>query len=561
MKLFDFNLNIVKVCAAAVMLTAASAAMAVPATPNIIDYVQPDGSIIKIQLRGDENGHYIQDTHGTPLVKDERGFLMPISSELRSAALVSELPKKKKYLFSGAAFPSEGSPRALVILVEFTDKHFSMLNPNGFYRDMLNKEGFSRYNATGSARDFFVENSSGKFTPDFDVYGPVTLSNAMSYYGSNDSWGYDMHPEEAVVEACKKLDSTVDFSIYDANGDGQIDNVFIFYAGYGEADSGIDDTIWPHSADLDDFELGADFIFDGVKLNRYGMSNEIDYAYKRPDGIGTFVHEFSHVMGLPDLYNTLYLANYTPGEYSTLDYGPYNNKGLTPPHYSAFERYSLGWISPREITSTGTYTLEPLHKSNDAIILHTEKQDEFFLLENRQQECCDKYIPGHGMLIWHIDFVQDIWDKNVVNNTPTHQYVDIVEANRRSYATGEKGYPFPGTSKVTSIDTSTLPALQSWSATALDVTSISNITESTDGLISFRATLRPGASVADVTGSDSLILISGSSIQNISDDSVSIYSVTGARIASVSAGDSIELPCGVYIVNGVAGKSDKIMIK
>ena len=159
-------------------------------------------------------------------------------------------------------------------------------------------------------------------------------------------YGNDQRPEEMIIEACQMLDDTVDFSEYDRDGDGYIDNVFVFYAGRGEASGGASDTVWPHSWDIT-AATSVPYVFDGVRLDRYGCSNE--WEVDRPDGVGTFVHEFSHVMGLPDLYATKYTGAFTPGAWSAMDYGPYNNDGCTPPLYSAFERYSLGWIEPLPI--------------------------------------------------------------------------------------------------------------------------------------------------------------------------------------------------------------------
>ena len=530
-----------------------------PAYPGIIDYVQPDGSTIQIILQGDENYHQTLTPDGTPLQRNAEGFLVPVPESARKNA--PRRKEQKKYLFSGSAFPAEGSPRALVVLAEFVDKKFSMSNPKDFYNRLINEEGFSDYGANGSARDFFVSNSKKKFSPQFDVYGPVALPQSMSYYGENDMWQYDVHPELVCIEACRQLDTEVDFSIYDSDGDGLIDNVFIYYAGYGEADSGLEDTIWPHSADLRDFELGMDYAFDGVILNRYAMSNEIDYQYKRPDGVGTFIHEFSHVLGLPDLYNTTFQASYTPGEYSTLDYGPYNNKGLTPPYYSIYERYSLGWLTPKRITESGYYTLAPIHAGNEGFIIPTEKEDEFFLIENRQQRVWDKYIPGHGMIIWHIDFDQDIWDKNIVNNTASHQYVDLVEADGKAGGATKDADTFPGTGGITSISFETTPALRSWGKKQLEVLAIEEIKEGFKDSLTFYARVNPNSGVdnigADGTGAYS---VSGRQVSNESDSEAIVADITGSVVAQVAPGATVALEPGLYIVYGKEG-SVKAMIR
>lgn len=526
-----------------------TASFAVPATPHVVDYTQPDGSIIKIRIIGDENSHYVTDLEGNRLQSTDDGWLLPDSTTRSSDLAYRGTPK---YLFSGTAFPSFDSPHALVILVSFPDKFFSITNVRDYFHRMLNEEGFSDNGATGSARDFFVDNSNGVFTPQFDVYGPVMMKNQMRYYGANDSQGYDIHPEEMVIEALTALDSTVDFSIYDTDNDGVIDNVYLYYAGYGEADSGIANTIWPHSADIIDFEIG-EYYFDGKLLNRYGMSNEVDYGTRRVDGIGTFVHEFSHVLGLPDLYATSYTGAFTPGEYSTLDYAPYNNQGRTPANYSIFERYCLGWANPRIMTESGRYTLEPIHLSNDGIIIPTEKKEEFFLLENRQKQGYDAYIPGHGMLVWHIEFNQIIWDNNIVNNIRNHQYVDLVEADNKQSEITRAGDTFPGSSFATSFTANTSPALRSRMGKQLYVSAINNIVES-NGTISFDATLDPTgidwSGVNEVLSADICPVTSiGQTLTNNGTTIAEIYNVAGIRVATLSPGESASLPSGIYIAS------------
>ncbi|MDE7402581.1 MAG: M6 family metalloprotease domain-containing protein [Muribaculaceae bacterium] len=395
-------------------------------------------------------------------------------------------------LFESVRFPACGEQKAIVILVEYKDVKFeSGYNPTDYFNRMLNEDNFSDYGATGSAAQYFREQSAGAFRPQFDVYGPVTLSKNMAYYGGNDEYG-DMHPYEMVIEACKLLDSAVDFSEYDRNGDGVIDNVFLFYAGRGEANGGTPDTVWPHSANLDAFGYG-NIRHDGVRLSNYACTNEW-VNWERPDGIGTFVHEFSHVMGLPDLYVTDYSSNaFTPGQWSALDYGPYNNYGMTPPNYGAFERYALGWIKPREVTHAFSGQLEPI-ADNVAGVIRTSRPNEFFLLENRQQTGWDYYIPGHGMLVWHIDYNNSVWNRNAVNNDIAHQYVDIEEADGILSKYNRDGDTFPGSAEKRSFTASTNPSMRAWDGEMINfpLTEI----EENDGIISFN--VLGGGTIADV---------------------------------------------------------------
>lgn len=475
------------------------------AIKTAVDVMQPDGTTLSVTLVGDERAHIRLTSDGMPVVEGKNGYeyaamnsegrlvatgVMAHNVGSRSASEIQALsnisvttaydylsdkeskstransPMRGPGLHS-TTFPSKGEQKGLIILVEFSNRKFgdlvgsnykytkyssSSTPVHDYWQDMTNKPGFNGFGGTGSVRDWFLDNSkdtdgNSQFIPQFDVYGPVTLPKTYSYYGSNDSYNEDARPHEMVEEACKLLDSEINFADYDRDGDGMVDNVYVFYAGYGEADGGPADTVWPHSWDLS--SAGTEFDLDGVTISHYACSNEVDYTSKRPDGIGTFVHEFSHVMGLPDLYSTVYNSAYTPDAYSVMDYGPYNNGGCTPPNYSTYERYALDWIKPDTYGATGEYSISNLADTNKAYIVNTEKTNEYYLVENRQLTGWDKYIPGHGMLIWHIDFKPSIFDANKVNNTPSHQYVDLIEANGKKDTRYADGHPFPGTNGVT----------------------------------------------------------------------------------------------------------------
>lgn len=570
----------------ALLAVTALGASAVRSTPFPIETAQPDGTPITIRLEGDERFRAAYTLDGDLIMKDSEGFycyatvgedgypapstlrVRPMAKPLFSSAQredVKDALRKKldgfvnpRYIFTGNAFPAYGEPRALVVLIEFADKKFTMEDPHAFFDAQLNGENYTTYGATGSAREYFVYNSRGIFKPHFDVLGPVKLENGYAYYGKNTGfYNEDAHPDEMIVDVLKALDADNDFSVYDHNNDGFIDNVFGIYAGYGEADGGGDDTIWPHSADLTDMMKTLPE-FDGVKANRYGVTCELDYSYRRPDGIGTFVHEFSHVLGLPDLYNTNgSSAYYTPGEWSVLDYGPYNNKGRTPPNYSIHERYALDWMKPKELKYTGDYTLEPIDIDNDGYIIPTSKDDEFFLVECRQLKNNDAYIPNEGMLVWHIDFVQKVWDANTVNNTRNHQYVDLVEAdgkpNSSRYDTSSSGDSFPGSKKVTSFGFNTVPALKDWSGKFLGV-EFSDIRLNSDGTVSFHIDGEDPSGVATVGGTSESVRAAGGLLTTTSEGECAVYDLTGRRIGTVSAGSPLSLHGrGLYIVTLPSG--------
>jgi M6 family metalloprotease-like protein len=520
---------------AAAALCISLAASAVPAKRDKHIVTQPDGTTLTIYKIGDEHCNYTLTADNKFIVKDANGQYsyanidtdgMIISSNVKAidAAVrpaahaaylhdISDIDEEtvtaKRLARPGARtqaralgdastqsgmgvmnnFPTKGKIKGLIILVQFQDTVFHAdsyykTNAKDYFTNMMKQTGFSEYGGTGCAEEYFKDQSMGQYTPEFTVVGPYTVSQKASYYGGNDMYGYDLYPEQMVSEACQLADKDVNFADYDNDGDGNCDYVFVFYAGQGAATYGGDDTIWPHASKLS--YGNCSITLDNVTINSYACTNE--WENNRPDGVGTFVHEFSHVMGLPDLYNTTNSAvYYTPCYYSVLDYGPYNNDGCTPPNYTVFERNAMGWIDLKVLDGADSYELDNI-STNDGCIAQTTKSTEFYLFENRQLTGWDKYLPGHGMLIWHIDYVPSYWTNNQVNTNQSHQYVDIVEANNQtsSYSPDKTimaGWTWPGTSNVTSFTSTTTPAFKDWNGNAINLP-ITNIAEA-NGIISF----------------------------------------------------------------------------
>lgn len=577
-------------------------AFAVKARQGLIDFTQPDGTEIRIQLFGDETFHYAATPGGELLlpgvdgrleyaVKDKNGVAvasgvsasLPVTSLVGTPVRGNEYATKilansqnmltrsggrrvvnraaaeagiPKYRYESCAFPASGSPHSLVVIVEYQDVPFTVSNPQEYFQEFLNGEDFNKDGGTGSCRQYFTDNSNGIFTPTFDVYGPVKLSQNRKYYGG----GNEFNANQMVVEAVKFLDDMVDFSQYDHNDDGYVDSIYIIYAGQGEADGGPAESVWPYSWDLEEERVYLEA--DGVKFNAYGCSNEID-GKRKPAGIGTFTHEFCHVLGLPDLYNTN--NDYdptTPLTWSVLDNGPYNNDGRTPPNMSSFERYSLGWLNPDEIVKSGNYELPYLADNNSAYIMTTEENpDEFYIMDYRLLEGWDLYLPYHGMLIWHIDFQQSRWTNNTPNNTRSHQLVDLVRADDMKDMTSLDGDPFPGRRKQkTEFSFTSTPALKSWGGAALNVTSISDIREEGRSAY-FTATVsenREGENTGIGLTPDAMMQgfrVEGNRIFADS-GAVAVYDITGRLIASATPQAPAILPAGLYIVGG-----RKILVK
>lgn len=454
------------------------------------------------------------------------------------------IPNERGYgLFPDACFPSIGDQKALVVLVEYADVKFDdRYDPHDYFSRMLNEDGFSDLGGTGSAAEYFRLNSNNMFKPVFDVYGPISLKYEQAYYGGNLFTYNDMHAPEMIIEACDILEPEIDFTEYDRNNDGYVDNIFVIYAGAGEATGGGPDTVWPHSWNLNESGYREMWV-DDVCVNNYGCTNEWS-VFDRPDGVGTFIHEFSHVLGLPDLYATSYNGAFTPGEWSALDFGPYNNNGCTPPLYGAFERYALGWTTPIEMTAGESITLPPVIE-NEFIIIPTPKDSEYFLLENRQQTGWDEFIPGHGMLIWHVDYDNDVWGTNTVNNNPGHQYCDIEEADRIQSEDTRDGDAFPGAAGITTFSAKTRPAMKTWDKVALDFV-ISNIREE-DGMIIFDVTNSGQSGVSDAVMASEGITCKGREISIASNDVLIVYDMSGVEIARGSK--TVTVPSkGLYLV-------------
>lgn len=481
---------------------------AVVADPCPVTVTQADGSELTVIQYGDEHGHVMLTTDGYPLFynKATRNYeyacpdgngkwtvvngrwkidagsgIIAVDVDGRDAGAADYLKTIEPVSAEGSVvtvggssssvsrvsasrvrvtdFPVTGEQHSLVLLAAFSDQDFTTMSEdaNTFFTDMLNEEGFTYSNgADGSARDFYIASSTGTFKPTFDVVGPVTLSESYSYYGENDSYGDDYRAGEFVVEVCTLADSLVDFSQYDTDGDGYVDNVFIYYAGRGEADGGGSSTIWPHSAILED-DWGLEYTTeDGVKIGSYSCSCEARTS-TTPAGIGTFVHEFGHVLGLVDHYSTTYGAasSVHPGYWDTMSNGSYNNNCHTPPLFSGFERAELGWMDYTDISDpTDTVIRLPyLGDYNMAYRLQVDgNDDEYYVLENRQLSGWDAYLPNHGMLIWHIDYDEEAWLDNTVNTDASHQRVDLVEADGIASTSTYEGDAFPGTSAVTECD-------------------------------------------------------------------------------------------------------------
>ncbi|MFI3285468.1 MAG: M6 family metalloprotease domain-containing protein [Rikenellaceae bacterium] len=504
----------------------------VPAKPGVITVDQVDGTQLNIKIYGDEYFSWRTTESGYTIAQKEDGYyyyvdynadgtivslnsrvlvdgrvqtppssLSPSSSKMDAIAERAMLQQRNakwnnnstisrssetKY---SAAFPSIGTIKSAVILVEYSDLEFSIDDPNTAFTNQLNQEGYSVSGATGSAKDFFTANSRGQFDGQFDVYGPYKLSQSRSYYGGNSgSSGNDLRPDDMIEEAVELAYADgVDFSQYDFDEDGYIDNIFVYYAGHNEAEGGPSDSVWPHK-----WVVSSQPSFNGKRLFVYACTSELrGSSGSTIAGIGTFCHEFSHVFGLADHYDTNGATNGTCqglGVYDLMTSGSYNNSGNTPPMMTGLELDMIGWNTPVTIETNQNITQETINKG-EVYKIETETTDEYFLLETRNKSSIvwENYIDGDGLFITHVDRSSQyiyLWNQNGPNTNTSHEcYRYIVAGNTSLNGNNWYKVPYPYLTNNSWTSTSS-PAALSWGNKELDI-NIIDIKINDDGSTSY----------------------------------------------------------------------------
>ncbi|MBQ9598050.1 MAG: M6 family metalloprotease domain-containing protein [Bacteroidales bacterium] len=446
----------------ALLLALAPSAFANRAPMREIRFTQPDGSIFYGRNIGDQYLHYTVDRDGAILVQDNDGWwcyaCFDEDNHFQSTGIrvgkagkgvvkkVTEIPRylvtdareqktsvpdktrsrfrrnEKTRAFSGAkhsvARTGESTPviRGLVLLAGFQDTSFVYTKAD--FNNLLNQEGYSRAGAVGCAKEYFRAQFGDEVRFEFEVEGPYTLPHAQYYYGANDAKNQDKNPAQMIADVCQMADADVDFTQYDADGDDYIDNVFVFYAGCNEADGGIPASVWPHSWYV---QSGAHItvMLDGKTLDRYACTSEKEYRNDDRTymaSIGTFCHEFSHTLGLLDLYDTDYdedskrCAVGCRGITALMDAGNRNNNGNTPPNYNAIDRLLLKDYFPQPLPLTeGDYSLKPVSEGGNYYYVPADVEGEYFLFECRDNTSgWDRYIGGSGLLVYHVDFSDNL---------------------------------------------------------------------------------------------------------------------------------------------------------
>ena len=607
------------------LLFAAMTAGAVKMKPGINIIKQADGTTITVRAYGDEDLSYFLASDGTLLYQEGTNFyiagvkadgtlystgVLAHEPSMRTIKEISAIKAQNAKAFynsmetqakankvrrepmtpDNSLLPSLGKHKIPVILVEFSDVEFSVENPKATFDKYLNgKELFNKETDPemgqnyASVAKYFKDMSFGKFEPEFEVYGPVNLGKPLATYGA----GYSSEENMGLLltDACTAVDDEVDFTQYDSNDDGNIDLIYIIYAGFSQSIAGNStDCIHPKSG-----YLSLAKSFDGMDVKRYGVNNELNGTPADQangpiiNGIGLFCHEFSHCMGLPDLYpksGSIAEAciNQNMDYWSLMDAGEYTANGYRPTAYTAWERERLGWMEIGTLTGPSNVELKSLDEGGAAFRIYNDKDDtghEYYIVENVQNNGWNKNLFGNGLMVTHVDYLSSQFSLGgcKVNNTGGHPRMHVMAADgmfvpeyflgstiEDSYITFLKehnadlvakyggqvfsiedykaeaaGDLFPGTSNATSLTDDSQP-MKAWTyngeTMGKPITDITNDTEK--GIVSFK------------------FMGGGEPVDGINE--VTVNKTTDSRVYSISGtymgNDINSLPKGIYIRNG-----------
>jgi len=469
--------------------------------------------------------------------------------------------------------------KQVVLLVTFSDIEFAMDNPLEAYNRLFNENGYNERAGVGCVADYFREQSGGLFNMEFDVYGPYrSTSKAQPYDNPTvDTKNYGSSVFREVTQMWMKDNPTLDYKQYDWNGNGSINQVIFVYAGYSgnESSSKCYGHIWPNTSSFS--VLTAP---DGVGVSNYTASSEM-WVNNTSCGIGTICHEFSHSLGLPDIYPTgssTALPYSVVDEWDLMDGGNFTNRGSCPPNYSALEKILLGWLEPTVLdTSVTVANMKPVSKGGEVYMIRNEANaDEYYLLENRQWDGWDAGLPGHGLVVFHVNYSSNKWSGNSVNNTVNKPNYSLIPADNmdyddwddylldlrdqglissqyqnnlrmNSYYLSTAPYPYKSDDEtlIDELTDESTPAAVVYNGSSGFLSQpVTEIREDEDGNVSFK--FRGGDVPSDVEGV---------SILACDDESVVIYDLLGRR---VQQGQPLK---GLYVVRpasgGMPGKNGK----
>ncbi|MDR3142346.1 MAG: choice-of-anchor J domain-containing protein [Tannerellaceae bacterium] len=490
-------------------------AFAVTAVPWPVEKTQPDGTVISVYLRGDEQVHWMESADGYTLMyddqkyvvyaqQDERGNMVPSSIRYGGVSVQSSSPKGLRYskdqvealkqiweVTSGSdSQRSSGQQRAgttmarkaLCVLVGFSDKPFGKAKED--FETLFNQVGLypGDGSAKGSVRDFFRENSYGQLDFTVTLAGPYVAPNTAAYYGD------DSHYREFASFAANAADADVNYADFADNG--VLETFHILFAGYGDESVGNGNQIWSHK-----WQLATPIYRDGVKISVYSCSPELRGSTgANMTYIGVICHELSHVFGSPDYYDTDYSGFTGSGEWDLMAGGSWNDNGRQPAHINIFQKILYGWVAPEELTTQKTVTGMPPSALNPvAYTIKAHDNGELYILDNRQPVGFDASLPGYGLLIWHVH--PAALEGSGSNDGHPQQLYPVVASSTTaipnstpaSYGSVDSpGTPFPGTSNNTSFTPTSTPAMFTWTGLQPVPKPVTEIAEAADGTISFK---------------------------------------------------------------------------
>lgn len=477
--------------AALALFAAAPALKAVKAYPYPVTVTQPDGSRLTIRIFGDENHSWKTTLDGKPVYQAGDGWWKTTDSLPTRPLLMKELNPVGGAIAPYLATKASVHVRTLVIPVQFSDLRFTVPTPRSAIYNLFNQQNYAENGATGSVLDWFRDNLGQYGNFSFEVCDVVTVPGTLASYGANIGGVTDKNVRQLVEDACYAADAAgVDFSRFDFEGDGVVDNVFLFVAGHNEAEGGGDNTLWPQSWNIADSGLEL----DGKKISNFSLYSE----FKGPSGyqfagIGTICHEYCHFLGLQDLYDVNDdkegLSQGLYGTLSVMDMGNYNNEGRTPPYLTIFERQMVGLVKTQNLKQEQELTVPPVHAAGQAWLLPTGTSGEDFWLEYRDGTRWDSYIGGSGLVVYHIDrsmnsagsmTARQRWTAGAVNACAAHPCVYFVSSQGES-TTGVADAFFPGYGNVQAIHSSISFPLCGWDGRGVGL-GLTGIARSADGI-------------------------------------------------------------------------------
>ncbi len=577
-----------------ILALVASLVFAIPPEKVWREVVMADGSKVKVMMVGNEWAHCLVTDDGRAVDELDDGSYVYINkdsvmAEIRQLTLQrsqsmmrkcgiqrSSVQSMRKVAMESSDISEDceyfrGERRGIVILAEFPDRAFLSddSDPNAYFTCMLNQEGFGDNSNQGSVHDYFSDMSGGLFDLTFDVYGPVTVSKKSTYYGGKDGTA---NAGEFVSEAVKLANKAYDinWNMYDWNGDGQIEEVFVLYAGYGQATGGGSNTLWPHMATLSEMRMMGNDIrgaltFDGIIVDVYACSNELyGKSGTQRMGIGAFCHEFSHCMGLPDMYDTEYGGNRGMNDWDLMDQGTYNGTrcGSCPAPWTPWERHYAGWLEYTVLQENDSVKdLKPLLDEAKAYVIYNDgNSNEYYTLHNVGTSKWDASLPSSGLFVTHVDYDEDLFYNNIVNTTGRVQLSDgsmvnndherMTPVGTRFGWTYYETYPINyGVLCVDSLTDNSSPVASVWNQNAdgslfmhkplYDITC-----DATTGYVSFNYMPK-----ATATAIRNMIIESG-------DSTAAIFDMTGKYVSD----DEAELRPGIYIRQD-GHTTEKILIR